>query len=116
MLKTNHFSQHRTFVLSQAVNYDVGVYFEANGHGTIIFSQGAVMNVKQALQSATNPVQKKGEVSNHVIEYMHDTPIAALHNLSCLVDMVNQAIGDAISDILLVEAILILVRIFASCV
>lgn len=70
-----------------AEHYDVGVYFEANGHGTVLFSPDALK-----LISETKPT----------------TPAAedALVQLRNLVDVINQTVGDAISDMLLVEVIL----------
>lgn len=50
-----------------ASTFDIGIYFEANGHGTVLFSEGA----RAALQS--------------------------------LASISNQLVGDAISDLLMVE-------------
>lgn len=63
----------------EAGHYDIGVYFEANGHGTVLFSPRA-----QKLISST----------------------PGLKQLKDLIDVINQTVGDALSDILLVEAIL----------
>jgi len=63
----------------KALDFDVGVYFEANGHGTVIFSQ-------------------------HAQKLIKETPSAA--RLALLVDVVNQTVGDAISDLLVVECVL----------
>lgn len=70
-----------------ATKFDVGVYFEANGHGTVVFSQQAL----KAFQSKTpeSPAQA-----------------AALETLQALGDLINQTVGDALSDMLLVETIL----------
>ncbi|KAJ3242727.1 Phosphoacetylglucosamine Mutase [Chytriomyces hyalinus] len=67
--------------------FDVGVYFEANGHGTVLFSPAAI----HAFKSSTG-----------------STPAAAksIEALRCLTDLINQAVGDALSDMLLVEAVL----------
>ncbi|KAG1784005.1 phosphoacetylglucosamine mutase [Suillus placidus] len=65
-----------------AEQYDVGVYFEANGHGTVLFSPAA-----QEL------------ISSH-------KPSTALTNLKNIIDVINQTVGDALSDAFLVEAIL----------
>ncbi|KAJ6222169.1 hypothetical protein RDWZM_000714 [Blomia tropicalis] len=59
----------------------VGVYFEANGHGTILFSEDVERRIKQS----TNP---------KAIQLSH------------FIDLVNQTVGDAISDMLVVETIL----------
>lgn len=37
----------------RALEFDVGVYFEANGHGTVIFSKKAMEAVKAATEDAT---------------------------------------------------------------
>ena len=70
-----------------AQGFDVGVYFEANGHGTVLFSHEA----QQAFRTTApqSPAQKE-----------------ALETLAALADLVNQTVGDAMSDMLLVETIL----------
>lgn len=70
-----------------AERYDVGVYFEANGHGTVLFSP-ATQEIL-ATHEPTTPAQS-----------------TALNHLRNLVSVVNQTVGDALSDMLLVEAIL----------
>ena len=62
-----------------AEDYDIGVYFEANGHGTVLFGPRAC----EALE--TNPSAWK---------------------LKLVKELVNQCVGDAMSDLLFVEAIL----------
>lgn len=62
----------------KALEYDIGVYFEANGHGTVVFSEVAMEIIRE----------KGGE------------------KLSTLVEVVNQTVGDAISDLLVVECVL----------
>jgi phosphoacetylglucosamine mutase len=69
-----------------AQDYDVGVYFEANGHGTILFSDAAVAAVTSA---AAAP----------------GAPPAALE-LRAAVDLINQTVGDALSDLLVVLIVL----------
>jgi phosphoacetylglucosamine mutase len=70
-----------------ALRYDVGVYFEANGHGTVTFSENAMKIIK-----STEP---QSPAQQHSLECLHG-----------LTDLINQAVGDALSDMLLVEAIL----------
>ena len=60
-----------------AEEYDIGVYFEANGHGTILF----------------------GPRANEIINKLSGP-------LKLVKELINQCVGDALSDILLVEAIL----------
>jgi phosphoacetylglucosamine mutase len=70
-----------------AMGFDIGVYFEANGHGTVLFSPYAVRTLKE--KEPQSPAQKD-----------------ALDLLSALGDLINQTVGDALSDMLLVEVIL----------
>jgi phosphoacetylglucosamine mutase len=70
-----------------AQKLDIGVYFEANGHGTAIFSQNTL---------------------NTIAAYEPKSPSEA-ENLSILracINLINQAVGDALSDFLLVEVVL----------
>ncbi|KDN52984.1 Phosphoacetylglucosamine mutase [Tilletiaria anomala UBC 951] len=69
--------------------YDIGVYFEANGHGTVLFSPEAVRTIKAAQASPSSPAAQD-----------------ALEQLEQLTELINQTVGDAISDMLLVEFIL----------
>lgn len=71
----------------EAERYFIGVYFEANGHGTVIFPQSSVDHIKD--YEPQNPTQQMN------IEY--------LLNLG---QLANQAVGDALADMLLVEAVL----------
>lgn len=70
-----------------ALSFDVGVYFEANGHGTVLFSRDALRTFTS--KEPQSPGQKD-----------------ALDTLIALTDLVNQTVGDALSDMLLVETIL----------
>uniref|UniRef100_A0A3Q3AT24 Phosphoacetylglucosamine mutase n=1 Tax=Kryptolebias marmoratus TaxID=37003 RepID=A0A3Q3AT24_KRYMA len=73
-----------------AQEFDVGVYFEANGHGTVLFSKSAEEKLQQ-LAEATN---------------INDERKKAALLLQSTVNIINQTVGDAISDMLLIEAIL----------
>ncbi|KIK94072.1 hypothetical protein PAXRUDRAFT_828354 [Paxillus rubicundulus Ve08.2h10] len=70
-----------------AEKYDIGVYFEANGHGTVLFSPSA----QRAIDS------HKPSTSAHS---------DALNRLKDVIDVINQTVGDALSDMLLVEVAL----------
>ncbi|XP_061602487.1 phosphoacetylglucosamine mutase [Cololabis saira] len=73
-----------------AQEFDIGVYFEANGHGTVLFSKAAEEKIRQRAEDANiNDEMKK----------------AALL-LQSTINVINQTVGDAIADMLLVEAIL----------
>ncbi|KAF8314983.1 phosphoacetylglucosamine mutase [Clavulina sp. PMI_390] len=71
----------------EAERYFIGVYFEANGHGTVLFPQSSVDHIKD--YEPKNPTERLN------IEY-----------LLSLGELANQAVGDALSDMLLVEAVL----------
>lgn len=74
----------------KALEYDVGVYFEANGHGTVVFSENAKQKLKDALVGSEHNEEQK----------------SAIEKLLNLIDVINEAVGDAIADMLLVETIL----------
>lgn len=70
-----------------AEHYDIGVYFEANGHGTVLFSP---------------------DTQKVLAEHQPSTPAqsTALTHLANLMLVINQTVGDALSDMLLVEVVL----------
>ncbi|KAI9678782.1 MAG: Phosphoacetylglucosamine Mutase [Caeruleum heppii] len=70
-----------------ATKFDIGVYFEANGHGTVVFSENALRVIKE--HDPQSPAQN-----------------TALANLRALSELINQTVGDALSDLLLVLVIL----------
>ncbi|KAI9771635.1 MAG: Phosphoacetylglucosamine Mutase [Geoglossum simile] len=70
-----------------AVKFDIGVYFEANGHGTVVFSSAAFKTLES--HEPQSPAQA-----------------LAMDCLLALTELINQAVGDALSDLLLVEVIL----------
>ena len=70
-----------------AEHFAVGVYFEANGHGTVLFSHETLE--KLASHEPSTPAQSR-----------------ALNYLVDLTNLINQTVGDALSDLLLVETVL----------
>jgi phosphoacetylglucosamine mutase len=66
------------------------VYFEANGHGTVIFSEKTKERLSIALNSSGTSDEKR----------------ESLNKLLLTIDLINETVGDAISDMLLVETIL----------
>ncbi|XP_049880653.1 phosphoacetylglucosamine mutase [Pectinophora gossypiella] len=71
-----------------ALAYDIGVYFEANGHGTVVYSNNAKNTIKKIAEEG-EPEQRK-----------------AASLLLNFIDMTNETVGDAISDLFLVETVL----------
>lgn len=74
----------------EAMNYDIGIYFEANGHGTILFSD----RFKKQVQAAANDPNRT------------ENERLAGKQLECFIDLINETVGDAIADLLATEAIL----------
>ncbi|XP_039708917.1 phosphoacetylglucosamine mutase [Pteropus medius] len=74
----------------KAQEFDIGVYFEANGHGTVLFSKAAEMKIRELAKELEDKKRKAAKMLENVI------------------DLFNQAAGDAISDMLVIEAILAL--------
>jgi phosphoacetylglucosamine mutase len=74
-----------------ALGFDLGVYFEANGHGTVLFSETFLSYVNslptEQLQGSTRSA-------------------LALRRLVAFTRVINQAVGDAISDMLATIALL----------
>lgn len=76
----------------KAQEFDIGVYFEANGHGTVLFSKGAEEKIKQQAQNENAADEKR----------------KAAKILESTINLINQTVGDAISDMLVIEAVLAL--------
>ncbi|XP_055327919.1 phosphoacetylglucosamine mutase-like [Paramacrobiotus metropolitanus] len=126
------------YLHEEAKKYDIGVYFEANGHGTVLFSPQAERRISKFLEECkANP--KSGELSE-TLKSLHmddgeekkleapsldiampfcdmDVQIAkedvrnswkAVEKLWLAGRLINQTVGDALSDLLLVEAVLFL--------
>jgi len=70
-----------------AQKFAIGVYFEANGHGTVVFSPSAIKTLQSA--SPSSPDQAN-----------------AIKQLLAFSELINQSVGDALSDMLLVETVL----------
>ena len=70
--------------------FDVGVYFEANGHGTALFSDAALLKIKQCANDLNGSATSKH----------------AAASLLALAETINPAVGDALSGVLVVESIL----------
>lgn len=66
-----------------ASEFDIGIYFEANGHGTVVFS----------------------EVFHRIIRKNPQTK-PALRRLALFSRVINETVGDALADLLAVEIIL----------
>ncbi|TXG54355.1 hypothetical protein EZV62_019611 [Acer yangbiense] len=81
------------YLHARAAQYDIGIYFEANGHGTILFSEH-YLSWLEAKHTELSSISQGSELQK-----------AALRLLA-VSKLINQAVGDALSGLLLVEAIL----------
>lgn len=78
-----------------ALQYDIGIYFEANGHGTAIFKDHVVEKLKHRAESIA--AGKEGPTRAAYL---------ALQRLIATAQLFNQAVGDSTADALFVEAVL----------
>ena len=76
-------------------------YFEANGHGTVVFGQ----KFYHMLAESERVLQGKHN-DNHNHSSTWSRSLLAWQRLRILPRLINQAVGDALSDLLLVDAIL----------
>lgn len=70
-----------------AHHFDIGIYFEANGHGTILFDEKVIKLAIEHCKAAK------------------DTNMA-VQNIVALYKLANQLVGDGVADLLLVEVML----------
>ncbi|ETE71485.1 Phosphoacetylglucosamine mutase, partial [Ophiophagus hannah] len=75
----------------KAQEFDIGIYFEANGHGTVLFSKAAEDKIRYQAKEEKD-LQKR----------------EAAKMLENTIDLINQTVGDGLSDMLVIEAILVL--------
>jgi len=74
----------------KAQDFDIGVYFEANGHGTVLFNN-------ETIKAINEQAKKTG---------LDDATKDAACKLETFMNLINQTVGDAISDLLVVETVL----------
>ncbi len=74
----------------EAAKFDIGVYFEANGHGTVLFKDEIIAQLEE--------MKKLHEGNNEKQQ--------AIKRLLSAEQLINQGVGDAISDLLFAEAVL----------
>jgi len=87
----------------EAQKSDIGVYFEANGHGTVIFSEHA----EHVIDTSYAVIEKLGLKETDLIHLLSSNKnLYSLYILKNLKDCINQTVGDAMTDLLSVELIL----------
>ena len=88
-------------------NYDVGIYFESNGHGTVIFNDAYyhyLSEIEQILYPSSS--HDNSAAASTATSRPQPNVYIAYQRLKILTSLINQAVGDAISDLLLIDAIL----------
>jgi phosphoacetylglucosamine mutase len=95
----------------EAQKCDIGVYFEANGHGTVLFSPKTEQIIEEQyarLIPTPTPTEDVNNNNNNnwINSQSNSESLRALFSLKHLKDCINQTVGDAICDLLLVELIL----------
>jgi phosphoacetylglucosamine mutase len=75
----------------KAVEYDIGIYYEANGHGTAIFKDEVVDLIRTRMGDGSNWTERQN---------------LAMERLLATAQLYNQAVGDATCDALFVESVL----------
>jgi len=86
------------YVHAAAAAFDIGVYFEANGHGTVLFHPSFSSRLEVAVTGLSTQSLEARLGSS--------AAAAALSRLYWSTRLINQAVGDALSDALFVEAVL----------
>lgn len=81
------------FLHKQAQAYDIGIYFEANGHGTVLFNRQALEKIELKKSRGTTAAATPQQ-------------LLAADRLLAMSRLLSQCTGDAVADILVVEAIL----------
>lgn len=81
--------------------YDIGIYFEANGHGTILFSDKFYQHVQSCIDNIME--QSNGDLGK-------DQRWIACETLLLFSRVINQTVGDAIADLLAVIATLLITK------
>ena len=87
--------------MAEHSNLDISVYFEANGHGTVLFDTNKITQLSTSRGGVGNGVGNNGGVGPMTIQ-----EYAAWEQLRYLPLLINPAVGDAMSDLLFVDFIL----------
>lgn len=85
------------YVHHAAQAFDLGVYFEANGHGTVLFHSDFAATLAAAVAEGDAAL---------VAAAGSEAAAVAVRRLYAATLLINQAIGDALSDCLFAEAVL----------
>ncbi|XP_066215057.1 phosphoacetylglucosamine mutase isoform X3 [Saccopteryx leptura] len=85
----------------KAQEFDIGVYFEANGHGTVLFSKAAEMKIKQLAKELEDKKRKAAKMLANIIDLFNQV---ADRQVICTTDAERQAVTppglqEAINDL-----------------
>ncbi|RZK45546.1 MAG: hypothetical protein EOO97_00885, partial [Pedobacter sp.] len=85
-----------------AENFDIGIYFESNGHGTVVYNHDKIHHLEEAVKIAEvhHKNAPEGQQQNATALY-HQLKLLYLFLIEA-----NQGVGDAISNFLQIETAL----------
>lgn len=97
------------FLHPAAEHFDIGVYFESNGHGTTVFHPENLATLKEAIEIA-----EKADVKDEKEASSLKSLIQHLKVLYFFLIEANQGVGDAISNFLQIETALAFLQMNAT--
>jgi phosphoacetylglucosamine mutase len=97
------------FLHPAAEHFDIGVYFESNGHGTVVFHPENLVTLQGAIDIA-----EKAQVTDENEAKNLKSLIQHLKVLYFFLIEANQGVGDAISNFLQIETALAFLQINAA--
>lgn len=94
----------------EAHKFDVGIYFEANGHGTVLFSERFLSEIHSYVlclfASAFHCFSSFFCMAIFHNSHFSNTSNQSVCNLKYFVKIINSVVGDAMADLLIIESIL----------
>jgi len=84
-----------------AEKFDIGIYFESNGHGTVVYDHVKVHNLEEAVKIAQHALESHQDHKEDLKHLYQNVNLLYLFLVSA-----NQGVGDAISNYIQVEVAL----------
>jgi len=94
-----------------AHHFDIGIYFEANGHGNVIYKKGKFETLRESVHSLN---EIKHNLPSELPEEQKKSLTSLQSNLKLLhlfLSLANQGTGDAISNFMMIECALAYLKI-----
>jgi len=84
-IETKYVATGVKYLHNEAKKYDIGIYFESNGHGTVLFKKEYINKIKE--------IKDNGKQD-------------AINNIIYISQLMNQTVGDALSILLVIISIM----------